>query len=339
MFNKKSMILSIVFIFVLTTTVFAALPFSDLSESHWAYNTFQWAHGEGIIKGYGDGTVKPSKEVTEAEFLAMLVRSYHADNEVVDENAHWSESAYQVAKKYNYPVNGLYDMEKRNYVINREQVAEIVSGTQGKNYEGTNAIKYLLGVGLAKGKNPNEISIDSYDGDGALTRAEAITFIKNVLDKGITDKLLYRPKTPSDVEDIPPLPDVFIDNMKKIAEKYGADEIKEGSHEGDTITSSGIDIIRDGKLFAEISKEIDNTDGRITYHILSKDIRNDESLALIKEVVESIGVPIDDQFETDLYNTSHPKTAQDKSFEKEYGDYNLVMDAWTYTDFSVHIYY
>lgn len=187
--------------------------FSDISKNHWAYSTIQWGIREGIIKGYPNGTFKPNKNVTEAEFLAMLLRAYKPnDLEVPTDQKHWADAYYEFAVKMNYPNLGANSKDKRNYAIDRTRVAEIVAGTQGVNYKGRDAIHYLLAEGLAKGKKLNEVTIDSFGGSDPLTRAESVVFIKNLIDKGTKDEsgnpiILPRPISPSDPKDLKPLPE------------------------------------------------------------------------------------------------------------------------------------
>lgn len=187
--------------------------FSDISKNHWAYSTIQWGIREGIIKGYPNGTFKPNKNVTEAEFLAMLLRAYKPnDLEVPTDQKHWADAYYEFAVKMNYPNLGANSKDKRNYAIDRTRVAEIVAGTQGVNYKGRDAIHYLLAEGLAKGKKLNEVTIDSFGGSDPLTRAESVAFIKNVIDKGMKDEngkpiMKPRPLEPSDPNQLTPLPD------------------------------------------------------------------------------------------------------------------------------------
>jgi hypothetical protein len=49
--------------------------FSDIN-GHWAYATIMWAANLGIVKGMGDGTFGPNRNVTEAEFLTMLFNAF-----------------------------------------------------------------------------------------------------------------------------------------------------------------------------------------------------------------------------------------------------------------------
>lgn len=193
---------------LLATTAFAFID----TDKHWSKETVDWGTEKEIVQGYPDGTFKPDNTVTEAEFLAMLLRAYGISAE--GKFSHWADPYYSQAETYNYPVNGAKAIDKRNQPILRTQVAEIIAGTQGVNYTGRDAIHYLLLNGLAKGKDPSNITIANYEGNTSLTRAEAVQFIKNVLETGVA-KLQERPKTPS-----PKLSDVK-DTDKVVGEKEG----------------------------------------------------------------------------------------------------------------------
>lgn len=52
--------------------VYAATTFKDVPYSHWARAYIQKAVSQGIISGYTDGTFKPDKAITRAEFTRML---------------------------------------------------------------------------------------------------------------------------------------------------------------------------------------------------------------------------------------------------------------------------
>ncbi|WP_312906401.1 S-layer homology domain-containing protein [Tissierella praeacuta] len=49
--------------------------FSDVPASHWAAGYINVASGQGLLKGYPNGTFQPSKQVSHAEALTMLVRA------------------------------------------------------------------------------------------------------------------------------------------------------------------------------------------------------------------------------------------------------------------------
>lgn len=191
----KTLILAMLIAAMMAAPVMASTIFCDM-QGHWAKETVQWGANQGVAKGYPDGTFRPDKTVTEAQFLAMLERTF-TDTE---DGEPWYKPYYDLAEKNNYPV-----ADDSDAVILRTQVAEIVAGTQGVNYTGDNAIQYLLGKGLAKGTDPSKITIQSYAGSKTLTRAEAVQFIKNLKDAGV-EEIKERPTKPSPVEDLPELP-------------------------------------------------------------------------------------------------------------------------------------
>lgn len=51
------------------------LPFSDAPKAgSWSRDALSWAYENGIVKGYGDGTVRPDRNVSRAELGCMLAR-------------------------------------------------------------------------------------------------------------------------------------------------------------------------------------------------------------------------------------------------------------------------
>ena len=189
----------VVFAFCLTLMTGSAIAgnteFTD-TEGHWAEETIEWGIETDMVKGYPDGTFRPDREVTEAEFLTLMLRAYDAENGN-EEYDHWADSSYEIAEEYNVKVEGINSIDKRNMHIDRTSVAEQVSGAQGAHYDGRDAILYMLKEGLAGGRVPGNITIRNYQGDELLTRAESVQFIRNVIDKGV-DEIKERPFDPSE---------------------------------------------------------------------------------------------------------------------------------------------
>jgi hypothetical protein len=179
--------------------------FSDVSTSYWARDTIAWGVQSGLVKGYADGSFKPGKTVTEAEFLAMLIRSYEP-NVTAGSKANWAAPYYARAKALNYPVQSYTNLSTRNATISRARVAELVSAADGVNFSGDNAIRYLLAFGLANGSNAGQSTVASFKGKQSLTRAEALQFIKNFVDYG-AGGLLDRPQEASNAADLPAVAD------------------------------------------------------------------------------------------------------------------------------------
>lgn len=179
----------------------AKLPFSDVSPSYWGRYTIVWAYERGLIKGYADGKVKPTAAVSEAEFLAMLIRAFEPNVQNAT-SGNWAGTYYVRAKQLNLPVQGGASTKARTQSLTRVRVAEMLAAANGKNYAGNDAIRYVLGQGLAGGGSKTEKTIASFAGSRTLTRAEALQFVKNLTEKGVGE-LQARPKAASGTASLP----------------------------------------------------------------------------------------------------------------------------------------
>ena len=78
-FKPGKLLLSLTLALVLITPSFAvptvarAATFKDINK-HWAQAYIEKAVAKGLVKGFSDGTFKPDKPVTRAEFTAMANR-------------------------------------------------------------------------------------------------------------------------------------------------------------------------------------------------------------------------------------------------------------------------
>ncbi|MED1850079.1 S-layer homology domain-containing protein [Brevibacillus agri] len=194
----------------------ASNAFTDI-ENHWAKEAIVWAVEKGITKGYEDATFKPNNYVSEAEFLALLIRTYNAG--IVGKGGYWADPYYEFAKQMNYPVSANITSETwGDPAITRRQVAEIIAASQGVNYNSDDSIRYLLTIGIASGSDPKSVTIAGFKPDDSLTRAEAVQLIRNLSVKG-KPKLLARPVEASD-------PSLLVQISDGKTEKYpGADSI------------------------------------------------------------------------------------------------------------------
>jgi uncharacterized protein YkwD len=152
--------------------------FSDINR-HWAKNTIVWAADRGIVKGMGDGRFAPDRKVTEAEFLAMLFNAFPKEVIPVVNNGPWFSGYYVHAlSTMNWPVS----VNAAVQPVLRGQVARIVSASQGKPLDTDHAIQFLLDHKLANGKT--SATVAGFGKNASLTRAEAVSFVKNLLDQG-----------------------------------------------------------------------------------------------------------------------------------------------------------
>ncbi len=100
------------------------------TEGHWAKDTIREMADKGIITGYSDGTFKPDKEITRAEFVSLLVKAISLEpgpGKVFSDTAgHWAKDAISTAN-YHGLVTGDNDAVFRpDDPITREEIAVIV---------------------------------------------------------------------------------------------------------------------------------------------------------------------------------------------------------------------
>ena len=61
-----------------STTAFAAsVKFTDVPSSHWASTSISKMADKGIMSGIGNNLFAPSQQLSNAEFITMLVRQFY----------------------------------------------------------------------------------------------------------------------------------------------------------------------------------------------------------------------------------------------------------------------
>ncbi|WP_238402956.1 CAP-associated domain-containing protein [Paenibacillus mesophilus] len=156
-------------------------PTAALSDirGHWGRDTIEWAVSQRIVDGFADGTFKPDKTVSEAEYLTMLLRAY-VGNTIAEQgpNALWYAKYYAFAAEMRWPV----DPSRADAPYKRGQVARLLAASQGQGLDVDASVRYLLDNGLAQGRTSGGTTAD-FGADETLTRAEAVQFVRNMKGK------------------------------------------------------------------------------------------------------------------------------------------------------------
>jgi len=166
--------------------VAAAASFKDIS-GHWAQETVEWGAASGIIKGFPGGMFQPDGKVTESQFIAMLFRAFE-DQSFVESPDSWYSVYYKQASDWNWPVQ---ETDADRY-LTRGETARITAASQGRQLDVEQAVNYLLERGLVSGRLTAGGQMD-YAADAALTRAEAVQFIRNIEAAGATIQAADKP--------------------------------------------------------------------------------------------------------------------------------------------------
>lgn len=131
--KRAYIFLSIILIF---TLCLSSIPLSAAAsnlidvEGHWAKDTIEAMVNKGIITGYPDGTFKPDKGITRAEFVSLLVKALSlepgAGKVFIDTANHWAKDAISTANYYGI-VSGYNDeIFGPDDLVTREQISIMV---------------------------------------------------------------------------------------------------------------------------------------------------------------------------------------------------------------------
>lgn len=155
------------------------MPFLDIPATFWGSANIQWAVENQIVEGYADGTFKPNRHVEQAEFLAMLIRAYQPAAFTSDPKAaDWTVPFISFAAKIGWEVitPSSLDGHTSSVYLTRGKVSQYLANAAGKKLTTVQSIEYLLGLGIIEGKTAK--SVEGYQKDDEVTRAEAVTLIQ-----------------------------------------------------------------------------------------------------------------------------------------------------------------
>ncbi|MDQ8733383.1 CAP-associated domain-containing protein [Paenibacillus sp. LHD-38] len=157
-----------------TRTFGEATAFKD-TNGHWAGSYISWAVDQKLALGYGDGSFKPNNLINEAEFLAMLLRTYNLAVESPSTGSVWSKPYYDYANNHGWPLSP----SPQNKELRRGEAALLLaSAANGKAFTEQSAIQWLLDEKISNGRT--SATVTGFSPDGKLTRAEALTFFYNL---------------------------------------------------------------------------------------------------------------------------------------------------------------
>lgn len=251
--QKKSISLILISLLLpvfITGSALASGGFADVGD-YWATEAINWASEKGIVEGYPDSTFKPTQNVSEAEFAAILARYVvNTDKELISqrqEGKHWAQSIYDELLKWALPLNGYTNDAIKDSVITRGDVARVIAAKNGFNLNERQAIYYMYENDLSSGMIPNQMTFDSYGADKPLQRDQITQFIKLLNEKGVTT-FMGEPSAKGDAEadeivgigDIPEETEEITDEMfDELAKKKGITNPPRTQQEWEKLGKSG----------------------------------------------------------------------------------------------------
>ena len=116
----RRLFLAILTVLLLCAAVSAA-DYSDVSDAHWANKQIVYLKDE--ITGYPDGTYRPEKTVSRAEFLTLFARIAYPDEWKQAESDEWWKAAYAVCTAHDL-LDGITD--SRSEAMPRGEIAALL---------------------------------------------------------------------------------------------------------------------------------------------------------------------------------------------------------------------
>ena len=103
MININKRIIALVLVIIMTFSNFVFADGVDYKD-HWAEESIKGWIEKGFVKGYPDGTFKPEGDITRAEFITIVNRTFELKSEAdvffKDTNkSHWAYDEFRRASK------------------------------------------------------------------------------------------------------------------------------------------------------------------------------------------------------------------------------------------------
>jgi len=105
--------------------------FSDIKKNHWAYNVINRAAELGYLKGYEDGTFRPSNNITYAESCSILVNLLGYSDEIVGV---WPTNVTSKAQELG--INNNLDNLEASHIMTRGEVSVMLINSMNVKIKG-----------------------------------------------------------------------------------------------------------------------------------------------------------------------------------------------------------
>ena len=224
---------------------------------HWAEKEISTWIGRGILSGYEDGTLRPSNEVTRAEFAKMLVQVFGlnyakaADYVDVSEGMWFKEDVELVTTAKMMHVEG--NAFRPNEGVTREEAAYALATAYHIQKEGNYNFEDEENVADWAREAVEALALEGYiqgyeDGtfkpQGVLTRAEVVMMLDKITAEVIHESGTYENDVDGNL--VINTPDVVLENVTVKGNLYLAEGIGEGDVVLDHVVVEGQVIVEGG---------------------------------------------------------------------------------------------
>lgn len=319
---------------MLSTTAFAAsVKFSDVPSNHWASSSITEMADKGIMSGIGNNKFAPSQQLSNAEFITMLVRQFYSDK-LGTEGGTWYVPFMAAAKSANILTGtnvgsneGLatstinrYDMAQLMYNvlkaegINTTPLSDTSKVADWASVPSTyrDAVSVCYNMGMLSGVDNN----GTFNGTGNMDRAQAAV---------VMDRLLEVCKgTPATTPTPTPSGSKQITSIAQLITKNGMEEYPGGFHANPDLVSHGcasMGIASKGCSTFSFTFKAAGTDTCIEYRVDPETAGYLDPMVLKESVVVKAG-------ETKSFTFDCSKTKYVGLGIKENGTIGVFSEGW-----------
>jgi hypothetical protein len=150
---------------------------SDISN-HWSADSVRAAVTKGYVNGYEDGTFRPDREVSRAEFIKLASSALKLS--ISSNGDYWYSGYVKAAVEAGIHKYEDFDSGDMNTPITREEMARIIiraaDPEQQKETDNKKLVYEAVKKGLIQGLTGGQLGLDQ-----ATTRAQSVTVIERIL--------------------------------------------------------------------------------------------------------------------------------------------------------------
>jgi hypothetical protein len=119
------MIISLVLVLIACQSMtYSSVSFNDVNNNDWFKGDLEYCVNENLINGYNDGTFKPDKEISKAEFITVVIASVFEKEP--NGNTQWYSKSYNKALSHDL-IDVAFYQSNANDSISREEMAVVIS--------------------------------------------------------------------------------------------------------------------------------------------------------------------------------------------------------------------
>ena len=321
---------------MLSTTAFAAsVKFTDVPSSHWASSSITEMADKGIMSGIGNNLFAPSQQLSNAEFITMLVRQFYSDK-MGAEGSTWYAPFMAAAKSANILTGTNIGSNEglATSTINRYDMAQLMynvlkaKGITTSSLSDTSkvadwasvpsiyqdAVSVCYNMGMLSGTDNK----GTFNGTGNMDRAQAAVVMNRLLEVCSGGM----PSTPTVPEK--PAGSKQITSITQLITKDGMEEYPGGFHANPDLVShgsAGMGIASKGFSKFSFTFKAAGTDTCIEYRVDPETAGYLDPMVLKESVVVKAG-------ETKTFTFDCSKTKYVGLAIKENGTIGVFSEGW-----------